>query len=83
MYLLHICYLLLLVNLFIPFTLSTSQQMRNVSDLNLADTGLGPRGGEILGPAIGANDSLSILDLSWNHISRRGAQAVVQGIQVS
>ena len=38
--------------------------------------------GIVLGPAISENLTLKELDLSWNHLRRKGAIAVAMGIKV-
>ena len=50
--------------------------------LNLSGNQFCEEGGAILGPSITANDSIEILDLSWNQIRRRGALAIAAGLKV-
>ncbi|XP_052770274.1 leucine-rich repeat-containing protein 74B-like isoform X2 [Mya arenaria] len=51
-----------------------------LKELNLSRNHFGSHAGEVLGPAISANDILEVLDLSWNHIRGKGAIAVAKGI---
>lgn len=59
-----------------------SQNTSRVEYLDLSRNKLGEIAGVALGPAIAENSSIKHLDLSWNHLRRKGAVAIAQGIKV-
>ena len=50
--------------------------------LDLSHNNLCEAAGMQLGPAISDNASIKELDLSWNHLRRKGAMAVAAGVKV-
>ena len=61
---------------------SYHQETRNLRYLNLSYNQFRETGGRMLGDAIGYNDSLREIDLSWNHIRRDGAIGIAEGLMV-
>jgi len=61
---------------------SYRQETRNLRYLNLSYNQFRETGGRMLGDAIGYNDSLREIDLSWNHIRRDGAIGIAEGLMV-
>jgi uncharacterized protein YjeT (DUF2065 family) len=54
-----------------------------VEILDLSHNNLCEQAGLLLGPAISDNASIKELDLSWNHLRRKGAVAIAAGVKVS
>jgi len=52
-----------------------------LTHFDLSKNCIGEKGGQLLGPAIGANESLEFLNVSWNNLRRRGAIAVAHGLK--
>ena len=59
------------------------QEARNLKYLNLSHNEFRETGGELIGEALNWNDGLEELDLSWNHLRRRGSIGIAEGLQVS
>ena len=58
------------------------QYNERLLDLDLSHNLLCEAGGISLGQTFETNDTLTRLNLSWNHIRRKGAVALCQGLHV-
>ena len=61
---------------------SVFQSSSRVEYLDLSHNNLCEAAGLHLGPAISDNASIKELNLSWNHLRRKGAMAVAAGVKV-
>ena len=59
------------------------QEARNLKYLNLSHNEFRESGGELIGDALNWNDGLEELDISWNHLRRRGSIGIAEGLQVN
>ncbi|XP_041357668.1 leucine-rich repeat-containing protein 74A-like [Gigantopelta aegis] len=55
----------------------------SLRELRCSHNKFGEIGGLYLGPAIASNDTIEVLDLSWNHLRGKGAMAVAAGMETN